>query len=147
MMRFLVGKPERTEDLLHAPGERRTTRNDVPCVGERARGVHTVHVPEQTSDGTAGEQAVAASSVNLNGSLTSEGFSCSTDGSARGDHVVDDGHGFSSDVEVFCLMNDGVSIDSSFFKVRKLAADQLRYARRTVDGALVGRQNEIWVDG
>ena len=100
--------------------------------------MHTVHVAKQTSDGTAGEQAVAASGVNFHSTLASKRLGSSANRSAGCDHVVHDGDRFSIHVQIFGLVDDGVSVDSRFLKVGKLTADLLSHAGRSVDGAFVG---------
>jgi len=84
-----------------------------------------VNVAKKASDGPASKQAVAACSMDFNRTLTSESVSCSADGPPRCDHVVNDGHRLSGDVQILGFVNDGVCIDACFFQVRKLAADLL----------------------
>jgi hypothetical protein len=77
-----------------------------------------VNVAKKTSDGPAREQAVAAGSMDFNRPLTPESVSGSADGPPRCDHVVDDGHRLSGDVQILGFVNDGVCIDPCFFQVR-----------------------------
>ena len=141
----MLVQTEGLQDIMNASSQGRPTRDHVACIGQGAGSVDAVDVPQEAGNGPAGEQAVTACGVHLYGPLTPQGFCCPADGPTRGDHVINDGDGFSRHIQIFGFVRDGVSINSGFFEVGKFATDLFSHARSSVNGPFVGGEDEIWV--
>ena len=122
---------------MDAPSKRGATLNDAAWVGQTSCGVHAIHEARQAVNGSAREQAVAAGRMHGGGALGAKSIGCTANGTAGGDHVVNDGHDLAVHVQIFRLVDDGARVDARLLQVGKSAADGLGHGRGPVDGTFV----------
>ena len=99
--------------------------------------MNSVNVTKKSCNGSSSTESVRTGRMNLQCALIAKCFRSTADGTARCDHVVNNGYPFSCNVQVLGFVNNGVSIDSGFLEIGKFTVNLVGDLRGSSNGSFV----------